>query len=350
MAVSRIDEAGLNINQYGNRNIIINGGMKVAQRGTQTNQAGGYTACDRWQFVENGNSVVTTSQDTDVPSGHGFANSLKIDVTTASGTPSSTNYALLRTKFEGQDVQHLRYGTSSAKQLTLSFWVKSSKTGTHYAELVHSDAGYYNSIAYTVSSANTWENKVITFNGYQTTAFDDDNNNSFQVYFWLMTGSDYGGGTHTANTWHNTEANRVVGQVNVMDSTSNNFYLTGVQMEVGTEATPFEHRSFGDELARCQRYFQIIAGGVGIGASSTSIETSFTRKEMRAAPSGAATGTVKFEDPTVANYTQSSGSVSITTASARSEKCQFNNFSGLTSTRSYFMKSDSGLLALDAEL
>ena len=115
-------------------------------------------------------------------------------------------------------------------------------------------------------------------------------------------------------------ANYGAGQtVNILDSTSNEWLITGVQLEVGTEATPFEHRSFGDELARCQRYYQIIAGGVGIGASSTSIETSFTRKEMRAAPSGAATGTVRFEDPTVANYTQSSGSVLISTASARSE-------------------------------
>lgn len=239
----------------GRRNLIINGAMQVAQRGTQSNQAGHFTACDRFDFRENGSVEVTTSQDTDVPSGQGFANSLKIDVTNASGTVSAGNYALVRTLFEGQDLQHLLYGTSGAKKLTLSFWVKSAKTGTHIVELVHSDATYYNSISYTVNSANTWEHKSVTFDGYQTTNFDNDVNRSLDLRWFLMTGSDLGGGTLTDNTWHNVAANQAVGQVNVMDSTSNNFYLTGVQLEVGSVATEFEHLSYGEELALCQRYF-----------------------------------------------------------------------------------------------
>tara|TARA_B100000424_G_scaffold136665_1_gene103656 strand:+ start:162 stop:1331 length:1170 start_codon:yes stop_codon:yes gene_type:complete len=242
----------------GRRNLVINGAMTIAQRGTQTDQTSAYTACDRWNFAENGSVVVTTSQDTDVPSGQGFANSLKIDVTTASGTPSSGNYALVRTKFEGQDLQHLLYGTSNAKSLTLSFWVKSPKTGTHIVQLKHNDAIYFNSITYTVNSANTWEHKSVTFVGYQTTAFDDDNNNSLQVYWWLM---KYNEGTLTENTWHNTAANQASGQVNTMDNTSNNFYLTGVQLEVGDTATDFEHRSFAEELQLCQRYCEIVPQG-----------------------------------------------------------------------------------------
>jgi len=216
----------------------------------------------------------------------------------------------------------------------------------------NSDASRHQSATYTIDSANTWEQKKITIQGDTASGFNDDNGAGLEISWWLAAGSDFTSGTLGTGSWQNeTAANKVSSSnVNIMSSTSNEWFLTGCQLEVGTEATPFEHRSFGDELARCQRYYQIIAGGVGIGASSTSIETSFTRKEMRAAPSGAATGTVRFEDPTVANYTQSSGSVTITTASARSEKCQFNNFSGLTSTRSYFMKSDSGLLALEAEL
>ena len=244
-----------NINAGGggvNRNVIINGAMNVAQRGTQTNQTSGYTACDRWNFAENGSVVVTTSQSTDVPSGQGFSNSLKIDVTNASGTLSSGNYALVRTKFEGQNLQHLLYGTSSAKPLTLSFWVKSPKTGTHIVQLTHSDAGYYNSISYTVNSADTWEHKRVTFVGYQTTAFDNDNNNSLQVYWWLM---KYNEGTLTENTWHNTDANTASGQVNTMDNTSNNFYLTGVQLEVGQNSTEFEHEPFERTLSKCQRYY-----------------------------------------------------------------------------------------------
>ena len=265
-----------NINAGGggvNRNIVINGAMQVAQRGTQTDQTSGYTACDRWNFAENGSVVVTTSQSTDVPSGQGFANSLKIDVTTASGTPSSGNYALVRTKFEGQDLQHLLYGTSSAKPLTLSFWVKSPKTGTHIVQLTHSDAGYYNSIAYTVNSANTWEHKSVTFVGYQTTAFDDDNNNSLQVYWWLM---KYDEGTLTENTWHNTSANQASDQVNTMDNTSNNFYLTGVQLEVGQNATEFEHEPYAVTKDKCLRYYWRQGGGaVCLGSGTYYSSTNF---------------------------------------------------------------------------
>ena len=258
---ARLDTLGASEGALSNRNLIINGAMQVAQRGTQTNSTNAYTACDRWEFIEGGSSVITSSQDSDSP--QGFANSVKLDVTTASGTPSSADYAILRTKFEGQDLQNLQYGTSSAKPLTLSFWVKSAKTGTHYVEAVHTDASYYtNSIVYTINSADTWEQKSITFSGYQTTGFDNDNANSFQIYFWLMTGSDYGGGTHTTNTWHNTTANRVVGQVNVMDSTSNNFYVTGVQLEIGEKATAFEHEPYERTLSKCLRYYQKHVGWI----------------------------------------------------------------------------------------
>ena len=237
---ARLDTVGGSSGALSNRNLIINGEMKVAQRGTQTNSTNAYTACDRWEFIEGGSSVITSSQDSDSP--QGFANSLKLDVTTASGTPSSGDYAIVRTKLEGQDLQNLLYGTSSAKQITISFSVKSPKAGTHYVELIHNSAGAMNSIAYTVNSANTWENKVVTFDGYQTTALNNDANSGLLIYFWLMAGSNYTSGTHSSNTWHTTNANRAAGQVNAMDNTSNNFYLTGVQLEVGDTATPFEHR------------------------------------------------------------------------------------------------------------
>jgi len=258
MAVSRINEAGLNINQYGNRNLIINGAMRVAQRGTQTNQTSGYTACDRWQFSESGASVITTTQDTDVPSAQGFANSLKIDVTTADTSVGAAEYAFLRTKLEGQDLQQLLYGTSSAKEITLSFWVKSSKTGIHVVELRHRDPSggtNYNNQQYTISAADTWQNVTMTFVGQTTDAFDDDNNASLEIVYWLMAGSDFSGGTFVSNTWATSSNNRAAGQVNVMDSTSNNWYITGVQLEVGDTATDFEHRTFADELQRCQRYY-----------------------------------------------------------------------------------------------
>jgi len=239
----------------GRRNLVFNGDMRVNQRGTLTGQTGNsYTACDRFLTAEGGAAVTTSSQSTDVPSGQGFANSLKIDITTADTDISANDYFLLIQRLEGQDLQHLLYGTSDAKDLTISFWIKSPKTGTHILELRHNDATYYNAQAYTITSANTWQKVTLTYSGYVTTAFDNDNNFSLAMQWWFAAGSNFSSGTLQSNTWQNTATNRAVGQVNCLDSTSNEIYLTGVQLEVGSVATEFEHRSFGEELALCQRY------------------------------------------------------------------------------------------------
>ena len=237
------------------KNLIINGAMQVAQRGTQTIITSAYTACDRWNFTRSGAAVVDASQSTDVPSGEGFANSLKIDVTTADTSVAAGDFAHLRTRFEGQDLQQLRKGTSEAKSLTLSFWVKSAKTGTHIVELYDLDNTRQVSKSYSITTADTWQNVTLQFPADTTGAFGNDNAASLQVAWWLLAGSTYSGGTLNTSWSSATDANRVVGQVNVMDSTSNEWYITGVQLEVGEQATPFEHRSYGDELAKCQRYY-----------------------------------------------------------------------------------------------
>jgi hypothetical protein len=237
-----------------NRNLIINGAMQVAQRGTQTGITSAYTACDRWQFVRSGAAIVDASQSTDVPSGEGFSKSLKIDVTTADSSVAASDFAHVRTRFEGQDLQQLGKGTNSAKSLTLSFWVKSAKTGTHIVELYDLDNTRQVSKSYSITSANTWQNVTLQFPADTSGAFDDDNAASLQVAWWLLAGSDFSSGTLNTSWASSTDANRIVGQVNVVDDAANNFYLTGVQLELGEQATPFEHRSFGDELARCQRY------------------------------------------------------------------------------------------------
>jgi hypothetical protein len=255
MALSKILPASQE--QYaGARNLVINSAMQVAQRGTQTSITSAYTACDRWNFTRSGAAVVDASQSTDVPSGEGFANSLKIDVTTADTSVAAGDFAHLRTRFEGQDLQQLRKGTSEAKSLTLSFWVKSAKTGTHIVELYDLDNTRQVSKSYSITTADTWQNVTLQFPADTTGAFDNDNAASLQVAWWLLAGSTYSGGTLNTSWASSTDANRVVGQVNVMDDAANNFYLTGVQLEVGEQATPFEHRSYGDELARCQRYYQ----------------------------------------------------------------------------------------------
>lgn len=259
----------------GRRNLIHNGAMKVAQLGSQDNGTGlSGTACDRFRLAMSGGAAVTTTQDANVPNlSNGFRNSLKVDCTTADTSVAAGDYVILYQRIEGQDLQHLLYGTTAHKKVTVQFWVKSPKTGTHIVELYHLDATYFNSQQYTISSADTWEKKTVTFAGYPTTSFDDDSNGSLQLAWWLLGGSTYSGGTHNSNTWHNTQANRAVGQVNVLDNTANNFYLTGVQLEVSDSATDFEHLSFAEELALCQRYlyrrdigiYDIVAIGHALG-------------------------------------------------------------------------------------
>lgn len=270
-------------------NMVINGGMTISQRGTQTEQTSGYTACDRWQFNENGSSIVTTTQDTNVPAGEGFASSLKIDVTSASGTPSAGNYAFVRTKFEGQDLQHIRKGTSAAKPLTLSFWVSSPKTGTHVVELYDTDNNRQVSKTYTINSANTWQHFSILMPADTTGTLDNDSNLSMQVAFWLMAGSDFSGGTLNTSWAANNNPNRAAGLVNIMDSTSNNFYITGVCLNVGDSAIDFPHESYGETLARCQRYYyQVEPTGFNFGAYTTSAlatQSIWFPVTMRASPS-----------------------------------------------------------------
>ena len=197
------------------------------------------------------------SQDANSP--EGFSSSWKIDCTTAVTSISADSYFTAGQKIEGQDLQHLKYGTSAAQSVTLSFWVKSSKTGTYMCELFQDDGPVKNSITYTVSQANTWENKSMTFVGNTGTAIANDNTSGLRVYWVLAAGSNRTSGTHSNNTWHTTTANRYPGIVNFADSTSNNLYIAGAQLEVGSVATDFEHRSYGQELSLCERYYEIVA-------------------------------------------------------------------------------------------
>ena len=238
-----------------NRSLIINGNMAVSQRGSVAALQTGYGACDRFRLASNSAARFDTSQSTDVPSGQGFSKSLKLDCSTADTSLAAGDYYLINHMIEGQNLQQLLYGSSSAKQCTLSFWVKSPKTGTHNLEIESVDGGVFNIHQYTIASANTWQNVKITFDGYQTTAIANDNTSGLIVNWWLLAGTTFSGGSYSANTWSSTNANRAVGQVNVADSTSNNFYLTGVQLEVGAQSTPFEHEPFSATLRKCQRYF-----------------------------------------------------------------------------------------------
>jgi hypothetical protein len=240
------------------RNIIINGDMSVAQRGTSTASitSYGYYTVDRFQLAPNTMGTWTMSQSTDVPTGQGFSNSLKIDCTTADASPSAGDNLTISSNFEGQMLQYLKKGTSSAESLTLSFWIKTNKTGTYIAELYDNDNTRTINKSFTVSSADTWEKKEITYAGDTTGAFGNDANNSLGVNFWLGSGTTYTSGTLQTSWGSRVQANRAVGVTNLADSTSNELYLTGVQLEVGTAASDFEFLPVDVNLQRCRRYFQ----------------------------------------------------------------------------------------------
>jgi hypothetical protein len=287
------------------RNIIINGDMSIAQRGTSTASitSNAYYTVDRFQTIISSLGTWTQSQSTDVPTGQGFATSLKMDCTTADATPSANDLLILRTKFEGQNLQYLKKGTANALPLTLSFWVKSTKTGTFIAELNDIDNTRQISKSYTVDVTNTWEKKTITYAGDTSGAFGNDNGDSLNLNLWLSAGTDYTSGTLNTSWGSRVNANRVVGQVNIADSTSNDFYITGVQLEAGTTASDFEFLPVDVNLQRCQRYFEVfkkegsetvicLAQGI---SSAQVFGRLFFKTEKRAVPSGSVSAFGDFQ-------------------------------------------------------
>ncbi len=247
-------------NQSAFKNIIINGDMSLAQRATSTASitGNGYHSIDRYTTSANTVGTWTQSQSTTVPSGQGFATSLKMDCTTANGSLSAGSNLIIQQKIEGQNLQYIKKGTSSAESLTLSFWVRSNKTGTYIAELFDEDNTRQYSQSYTISSADTWEKKTITYAGDTTGTLGNDNAQSMRVNFWLSAGSNFTSGSLGTSWSANSNGIRAVGQVNLADSTSNEWYITGIQLEAGTSATDFEHLPHEINGFRCCRYYQLV--------------------------------------------------------------------------------------------
>ena len=239
------------------RNLIINGDMRIAQRGTNaTGVTNNYATCDRF-FIRNNNlGAFTITQDTNAPDG--FRNSLKWDCTTADASPAAGDFANLQHRIEAQNLQHLAFGTSDAKQFTISFWVKSSETGNAVLRATNIDGSVSQGHLYTISSANTWEYKTITFTADTSNSFDNNNGIGLTLYWYSGVGSDRTSGTLRTTTWESSTviADEAVGQtINIAATVGSYINITGVQLEVGDAATPFEHRPYDAELARCQRYF-----------------------------------------------------------------------------------------------
>jgi hypothetical protein len=279
-----------------NRNLIINGAMTVSQRGDLTGVTSDSYFVDRFEYVGADEGTWSLSQASDAPSGSGFTKSAKLEITTADSIVASGDYAQFRYTFENQDIKHILKGTADAKQVTLSFWVKSSLAQDFQVRLRDNYSSTSRQIikSYAVASANTWQHVILTFDG--DTGGDDfsgstDTDGNFILDWLLGGGANFQGGTASGN-WEDFDNTKWGSSDTFLTTVNSTFYITGVQLEVGDTATPFEHRSYGDELARCQRYYY--TGGVnggraavaaGYTSSSTSVRWTFlTPVNMRASP------------------------------------------------------------------
>lgn len=262
--------------QYPARNVLVNGAMQFAQRGTSVSgitTSGSPQTADRWNVAISSGGTWTCAVSADAPTGSGFRNSLRMTCS-ASGAVSAAGYVFVGQKLEGQTLQHIKKGTASAQQLTLSFWVKGSTTGTYICQLYDNDNARSVSGSYTISAADTWEQKTITFPADTTGAFDNDNASSLEFQMYLSAGTDRTSGT-LATVWGSSvSANNAVGQTNLSAAASRYLAITGVQLEPGSQASPFEFVRYDDELRRCQRYYYVIANSADVATSAIGIGTS----------------------------------------------------------------------------
>ena len=313
--VDSINDLGFpNAGPLSNRNLVINGAMTVAQRGTtvSTINSAGYHTVDRFKFDVATFGVWTSDWMTNVQgqtyengATERFRNALRVTCTTPDTSPASTDNVKIQYFIEGSDLQAANYGQVTAKDLTLSFWVKSNKTGAATFEAIQEDNSEKQfSASYTINAANTWEKKVIVIPADTAGQINNDNGRGLDLIWWLNSGTAFTGGSQGG--WRAlVNANRNSDNIGVGSAANDEFYLTGVQLEVGSKATPFEHRSYGQELALCQRYFCKIDGlliaaaeGSLSPASRCIIQESFPMP-MRATP------TQSFNSSAMSNVTQS---------------------------------------------
>jgi hypothetical protein len=284
---------------FPHRNLIINGAMQVAQRGTSGTSTADIYTVDRFA-LGHGSPVnaMTFEQSTDTPDN--FKNSLKITAGTGASA-STTGYAILRQAIEGQNIAHLGFGTSAAKAITLSFHVKSSLTGTFGISIRNQAGNRAYAGTYVINSANTWEYKTVAIPADTSGTWPTDTGIGFHLFWDLGAGSNY---DIAAGSW--TSGSNMFGvesTVKLTETTNATFFITGIQLELGSTATPFEHRSYGDELARCQRYYQIYtAGGYNPRAYANLNNYSYAAQEFSFATTMRVTPTATETDaPTYSN-------------------------------------------------
>ena len=343
----------------GDKNLIINGNMAVSQRSSSTTgvTSTGYHACDRFKFLYTDAGTWTVSQSTDAPDG--FANSFKVECTTAKSSLASDSRLFILHHLEGQNLQQLKKGTSAAESITLSFYVRTNKTGTYQVHVEDNDNIRIIGSTYTVSSANTWQKVTVTLAGDTTGALDNDNGDSFAVFFALVAGTDNSSGAVPTAWEAKTNADRGAGlNVNLADATSNYWQISGLQMEIGDVATPFEHESYAETLRKCQRYYyQTVYKGssdttyaIGVAANSSTAAQCMAPfpVTMRAAPTFVVGGDVAvYDGDSVNTITNISANGSSTTSGT------FNvDGSGLTTGRgvAIIANQSSEFLSFSSEL
>ena len=273
MLAAETPQEQFNLISAGRKNLLYNGAMMINQRGTQSGITSGTYTLDRWTLSDGTGGTFQVSQSTNVPDG--FQNAFLFETTTADTSLSGgTQYVNITQKLEGQDVKQLAYGTANAKPVTLSFWVKSSKAGQFASELEIS--GGVNVQPWTVNQVDTWEYKTVTFEGNTSTAITPTTSTGMWVVLcWLAAGDGISGPNFQSGWRALNQTERLPENIpNMADSTSNIMRFTGVQLEVGKVATPFEHRSYGEELALCQRYYEVfrqndVDGGDGFNTITT---------------------------------------------------------------------------------
>jgi hypothetical protein len=339
------------------KNRIINGDMRIDQRNAgaslTVNDAAAFYAVDRFECQgQSGDGVYTAQRSTTVPAG--FNNSLAITVTTADASIGATQSYMIRQRIEGFNVADLGFGSANAKTVTISFWVRSSLTGTFGGALINGSFNRAYPFSYTISAADTWEQKSVTIAGDTTGTWNTDNSTGFVVSFSLGAGSSRVG---TAGAWAGSNLQGATGQVNLIGTNGATFFLTGVQLEVGSVATPFERRPYGTELYLCQRYFYK-TDALGVGPANTADAVVFLQsfpQVMRAAPTTTAVAGTNWtiSDNYTTDYTATSPTIlnvyQITTTSVRT---QLGGFSGLTTGRwySWLPSASTSSISFSAEL
>ena len=343
--------------------LIINGDMSVSQRATSTASVGAsstYPTIDRFGYRKGGSPSfrATMSQSSTVPTAQGFKYSFKVDCTTANTSLASSTRFGIDQKIEAQNLQFLEQGTSNAKATTLSFWVRSNLTGT-YILWIYKEDGTARAIAksYTINSADTWEKKIINIPGDTNAAGAIDNNNGegWRITWHLAAGTTFNSGT-LATSWENySAANIAVGQVNFASSTDNEWYLTGVQLEVGefdsTTIPSFPFESFENNQEKCFRYCQKYTdphmAGVNQGKPGRTGINLY--KQMRTSPSLTLSGTFGFYDGSnTQNYT--SASTTFTNKDSIQIDWSGTSFSTVGKANIQYLASGSNYILLDAEI